>query len=337
MEHNRYLFLDDISQILGKSWSFCQKEVKSGRIIGEKKYILGKRKFVIKREDFLNYVRNNPERVGNIENIQENIESVSKTLSELEAPQEIHIEAKTTPHVKKEVFVTQENKQTETPSYHSSPKEEAQNQSISEIEAILKNLQLAQKSDGNDLYIEQLLKTIDDLKKSKVDEKSEYKERISGLENNIHELQEELRAESRKVERSFFISDRYEKALVKQNELLLNMIHFIQTLWDGREVSLWEVKSLLAWYGVNEQIVIDEHTRDIKLVNQTNTDFYERLKNVDDDVIIEKSRKWELEEKEKHISTLLNKIKSKNKLIITIFLLICGFGLFFILRFLLSL
>ena len=91
-QNNKYLFLDDISRILGKSWSFCQKEVSSGRIVWEKKYILGKRKFVIQREDFINYVRNNPERVWNIQNLQENIESVSKTISELEAPQMINIQ-----------------------------------------------------------------------------------------------------------------------------------------------------------------------------------------------------------------------------------------------------
>jgi hypothetical protein len=52
--------------------------------------------------------------------------------------------------------------------------------SITELEALLKQLQKDKKEgSSNNLYIDQLLKTIEDLKESKDDEKNEYKERIT--------------------------------------------------------------------------------------------------------------------------------------------------------------
>jgi hypothetical protein len=103
------------------------------------------------------------------------------------------------------------------------------------------------------------------------------------------------------------------------------MTYFIKSLGDGKEISLGDVKSMLASYSVNEQIVIDENTRDIKLINQPNTTFFEKLQGVDDDIIVEKSRKIEIETQAESIVSLQKLIYRKNIIMYTIFAIVCFF------------
>lgn len=337
--NNKYLFLDDIANILWKSWSFCQKEVSSWRLLGEKKYILWKRKFVIKKEDFLNYVRTNPERVGNIENIQENIEDISKTINEMEDSHRIDITKKESSSQKSspqnhQTTKINEYKAENTYTIRDESKSDSINQKDSQlINTILEHLNNIKDDWNSDLYTEQLKTTIEDLKEANNEDKEEYKERIKGLEDKVNDLQEELRNENKKVERSFFISDRYEKTLSKQNELLLNIINLAKNLWDWWKLSLWDIKTLISSYWVNEKIIIDESTSDIKLINESNQGFYEKLKLINDEIVIERSREDELIEKEENIKSLNKSIKLKNYVIYTIFTIIVLFWGFFIINY----
>lgn len=336
VNNQKYLFLDNISQILWKSRSFCQKEVSNWRLIGEKKYILWKRKFVIQKEDFLTYVKNNPERVGNITNIQENIENVSKTINEIEDSYNVEIPTQAS-HI--------QSKTEEKISIDSKPQDSIikdtkvsknQDKNTLLLESLLHQISNNNNSGNNDLYIEQLKSTIDDLKKDNNEDKQEYKDRINNLESTIDSLQDELKHESRKVERSFFISDRFEKTLNKQNELMLNIINLTKNLWDGWELALWDIKKLISWYWVHEKILIDEQTSDVKLINQTDNNFYEKLQSIDDSIIIEKSRKAEVEEKDNKLNTLEKSIKRKNMVIFSVFSIVLIYGGFVIINYLLN-
>lgn len=308
MEFNsthKYLFLDDIAWFLWKSRSFCQKEVNSWRLVWEKKYILWKRKIVIRKEDFINYIKTYPERVGKIQNFQENIDWISKTLSEMEQSY---------------TFSTPKEKVNYFNAWNSQLNSVENTQVMNERneERIQKSVDSSHITNGNELnnlYIEQLKITIEDLKKNKDDDKWEYKKKINELEQKINELQDELKDETKKVERSFFISDRYEKTLNKQNELLLNMINFAKNLWEWHRLSLWELKTLISSYGVNEKVVIDSNTSDVKLINQVNEWFYEKLNLIDENIIIEISRDDEIRGKDYNIGQLTYLVKRKNKFI----------------------
>lgn len=319
--NTKYLFLDDIARILWKSRSFCQKEINSWRIKWEKKYILWKRKFVINKEDFITYVRTNPERVGNIENIQENIEDISKTINEIEESHRIEItndsqKKYTNPNRFQDIDLNKKTESADINKIINSEKESANfsknNEILANITEYLDNIKLDWT---NNLYIDQLKNTIDDLKKSNLENKEEYKERIKDLEDKVNDLQDELRNESKKVERTFFISDRYEKILSKQNELLLNIINLAKSLWEWGKLSLWDIKTLISSYWVNERLLIDEKSSDIKLINESNPWFYDKLKLIDDTIIIEKSKEPELAEKDNNIQKLNEVIKKKNVII----------------------
>lgn len=322
--NTKYLFLDDIATLLGKSRSFCQKEVSSTRLVGEKKYILWKRKFVITKENFLDYVKNNPERVGNIQNLQENINDISKTINEIEESYKINI----SPEVQK--IEVKQSTTSNTQEKQSNLNKNTPSDKDNILTDLLKQINNIKQGWSNDLYIEQLKITIEDLKKNNDDDKEEYKERINNLEWKVNTLQEELKDESKKVERSFFISDRYEKTLNKQNELLFNMMHLAKNLWDWWQLSLWDLKKLISTYWVNEKIIIDQANSDISIINETNDWFYEKLKNIDDNIIIEKSKSAELEEKNNNINTLNKQIKKKNTILYIIFTIILIFWIIII-------
>lgn len=338
---NKYLFLDDIANILWKSRSFCQKEVTSWRLVWEKKYILWKRKFVIRKDDFLNYIKNHPERVGNIENLQENIEDISKTINEMEESHRIELKQKEEKipmvNFSKTKSINKNESIYKEPATKEETKVEEPKQDNSDlINSIIEHLNNIKSDWNNNLYIEQLKNTIEDLKQSNSEDKDEYKERIKDLEWKVNDLQEELRNENKKVERSFFISDRYEKTLTKQNELLLNIINLAKSLWDGWKLSLWEIKTLISSYWVNEKVIIDQNTSDIKLINESNQWFYEKLKLIDDNIVIERSRENELLEKDNSIELLNKKIKKKDIIIYTIFTIIVLFWGFYIINYLIK-
>jgi len=168
-------------------------------------------------------------------------------------------------------------------------------------------------------YINQLLSTIEELKNEKNEEKllkneltGKYDDKIREIEvkyeSKIEDLQSELKIETKKLEKVYFLSDRYDKITRSQNELLLNLISLSKRLQNWNEISLNDLKNLLSQHINNESISIDSVTWDIKLIsNSKNMDYYNELEKIDNDTIIEKSRRQEIEKLKKidNVKTIL--------------------------------
>ena len=316
----KYLYLNDLPDLFNKSWSFCQKEVASTRLKAEKKYHMWKQRYLITEEDLQTYIKENQHRVGNIEDFK--VTELSFWLDELRSEkkdkkEQQQVRYKTsTPNNNKQQYQTQPveedyndnneekevrrvNKKTSSRnSSNSSPSSDNYDNTLNVILTKLEELSKSWASDDNQLYLKELKTQIDELKKEKDKNEEENKK-----------LNDELREESRRVEKVYFISDRYEKVVNKQNELIFNLISLSKQLWEWEKIRLWDIKMLLASMPLNEQVQIDEKTREVKMINQPNTSILKEINDIKDDVILERSREDEFKKVEEKLKKNEEEVK----------------------------
>ncbi len=152
----------------------------------------------------------------------------------------------------------------------------------------------------NNLYVEQLLKSIEELKEDKNTLKWESKEDKEKFEAVITELRDELKEESKKVEKAYFISDRYDKVLNTQNELLLNFLAMSEKLQSWWQIALSDIKTLLTQYSIKEGIQLDPKNADVKFITNTNPEYISKVNKIDSNIVIEKSNREEVNKLKKN-------------------------------------
>jgi len=153
-----------------------------------------------------------------------------------------------------------------------------------------------------DLYIGQLKSNIEDLKQEKESlKKDRESERLNGKEEvikmgeKLDKLQEDLNLEKSRSEKVFFISDRYEKMFKSYNNLLHDFLSKVKSLQNGWEMSLSDIKKLLSEYIPNEQLMVNQGNGEIKFSHYANDSYYKSLDSIDPNIVIEKSRKDEVD------------------------------------------
>lgn len=127
----------------------------------------------------------------------------------------------------------------------------------------------------------------------------ELKVQIEELKNEKKEVEKELKEESKRVEKVYFISDRFDKVINSQKAAMLDMIRMSQSLSAWEQIKLWEIKKLLSNLWNNEKVEIEENGN-IRLIEDRSTwELALAMQSIPDDLILEKSRFSELEKMRK--------------------------------------
>lgn len=289
----KYLYLQNLPKILQKSWSFCQKEVASWRLDAEKKYHIWKIRWLITEANLLKYLRDNRDRVGNIDEF-----SVKKFVFTLDELKPIDYEEKNSaPYIEVE-------RNLET---YSAPINNIVHDKVwswkdliwemkKMMEEFLKNNQSGQ-NDKLLIDLEQRIKWYDDRMVKLEQEKEEIREKWEKDKEEIRErlewekkeVSDKLVEEMNKVAKIYFISDRFEKMIDAQRQAMEDWINLTKGLSKWEKIKLWEIKRIISSQNINDSLEVSEGW-DIKLIPGWNNSMLNELLNLPDDIVLEISR-----------------------------------------------
>lgn len=310
----KYLYLNDLPELLGKSWSFCQKEINVWRLHAEKKYHLGKLRYLITEGDLIDYVEKNQDRVGNINDYK--IKELSFDLNEVKSitrDKEDFIPTRETTHIIQN-NKTEENKN--LPS-NSSVKEVQEliedfkwnlNNTLTEVSNLIKWLQNNwQAIWSNDQIIDLLKESIEKLEKREEKIENEYKLRLEKEELDNKELNDKLFEEKGKVEKFIIASERLNKISDDNLVVVQKLIELMKMLSWWEKLKIWEFVKIIQSLSKGERLEIWPNW-DIKLLSEWNLFLNETIE-IDDNLVLEKSREEEIEQNKIENRKLKRRIK----------------------------
>ena len=164
-------------------------------------------------------------------------------------------------------------------------------------------------------YIEELKKQIEDTKNEKEKVLDELKKEKELLISEKQELNDKYIEETKRVEKVYFISDRYDKVMNNHKAIMMELIRMSKSLTQWEQIKLWELKKLALQLSTNEKVEISE-SGDIKFLQSSDSEYLSDFQEISDEVILEKSREGEF-------NNLKRQLKTKNIfLIISISILV---------------
>lgn len=187
---------------------------------------------------------------------------------------------------------------------HNNNNESVWNILVTKLEKFLENTNQNPK-DNLSWYIEELKKQIEDVKEEKTKVIDELKKEKNNLISENQLLNEKYFEEAKRVEKIYFISDRYDKVMNNYKNIMIELTRLSKALNMWEKIKLWELKKLAYQMSTMERIeVLDSW--DIKFLQTSDSiDFINDVQNIPDDLILEKSRSDE-------VFDLKKKIKNRN-------------------------
>lgn len=164
---------------------------------------------------------------------------------------------------------------------------------IAQMRTMFDELKKNNQVGENSILIEELRKQIEKIEKQLEEEKKEKREVGERFELEKKELQEKLFEESKRVEKVYFVSDRYDKMNLARRQFLQDFAVFVKGLSNGEQKGIGNIKRLLLSQNINERVDITSEG-DINFQTLTNDDIFKDIESIPDDTIIERSREAEL-------------------------------------------
>jgi len=143
-------------------------------------------------------------------------------------------------------------------------------------------------------YLFTVIEELKTEKKTLIEEKKEHDIKQSA---KYDELNNKLMEEMKKVEKTFFVSERFQRNQEANNKLILNIIELVRDIWWGRDINVNDIKKLLIPSVSQESIQINHELREVNIWVNQDSQILNEIQSLPNELVLGKSKNQELKKK----------------------------------------